>query len=185
MLALIGKVIFALCVLIGLLVIPVGLPGTIFIFAVALVYALVTGFAQITPALLGILLLLAIVAETADNVLGIIAARKYGASRSGMFLSLLGALLGGMLGVNVGGLLSMFGIVMNPVASVFVAIISPVIGALLIAFLMVYYAERCGGRPKDESLRAAWGTVIGRLLGIVLKFALAIAMVAMLFTAVF
>lgn len=185
MLALVGKGLFALGVLIGLLVIPIGLPGTAIIFVVALVYALATGFAQLTPALLGILLLLSIVAEVADNVLSMIAARKYGASRRGILLSLLGAFMGGMLGVDFSGLLNMFGIVLNPVVGVWIAIIAPVAGALLVSFWTVYLNERWGGREHAESLRAAWGTVIGRLLGIVLKFAIAIAMMAMLFTAVF
>jgi uncharacterized protein YqgC (DUF456 family) len=148
----------------GLVSIAFGLPGTIIILACIFVYAISTDFqAAIGIPFFAFLCVLTLIAETADNWLGAVGARRYGASKGSMWLSFLGGLAGAIF---IGG----------PLALVF-GPLGPVAGAFVGAFLIVIAYELYSGKRRSEALRAGWGTLLGRVAGMVLKLVIAVAMI--------
>lgn len=157
----------------GLVSIPFGLPGTIIILGAIFIYALVTHFnAGIGIPFFVILCVMTLVAETADNWLSAIGARHYGASTSSMWLSFIGGIAGALL---IGGPLA---IVLGP--------LGPVAGGFAGAFAIVVAHELYLEKNWMDALRAGWGTLVGRMAGVILKVIISAAMiisvaVAMLF----
>jgi uncharacterized protein YqgC (DUF456 family) len=148
----------------GILSIPFGFPGTLIILAAVFVYALVTHFAAgIGVTLFVVLCFLTLIAETADNWLSAISARRYGASTASIWLSFVGGVGGAIL---IGGPIS---VVLGP--------FGPIIGGFLGAFAIVVAHEMHLGRNLNEALRAGWGTVIGRMAGMILKVVISTAMI--------
>jgi uncharacterized protein YqgC (DUF456 family) len=159
-----GYLLLAAGMLIGVAIIPLGLPGAALILACILVYALMTDFnGGISVWLFVFLCIVTVVAETADNWLTALGARRYGASRAAMWLSFLGGLVGAIF------LGSLAAFVLGP--------LGPVAGGIIGAFLSVVAYEYYRRRDLRESLRAGWGTFLGRMAGIALKLVLAIAMI--------
>lgn len=156
----------------GVIIIPFGLPGTIVILVSVLIYAIMTDFSAGVGVWFFVLLcILTLIAETADNWLTAVGARKFGASHAATWLSLLGGLGGAIF---IGGPLA---IVLGP--------FGPIVGGFAGAFLIVFLYERYKGRDNREALRAGFGTFLGRAAGIVLKLVIAIAMVVAVAAAVF
>lgn len=148
----------------GLVIIPFGLPGTVVILISVFIYAFATGFsAGVSGFLFALLCILTLVAETADNWLAALGARHYGASTGAVWLSFLGGLGGAILiGGPLAFLLGPFG---------------PVVGGFAGAFLVVFLYERAHQKNTREALQAGWGTLVGRMAGIVLKVVIAVAMI--------
>jgi uncharacterized protein len=157
----------------GLIAIPFGLPGTIIILGCVVVYALLTDFqAGIGVPFLVVLCVLTLLAETADHWLSAIGARRYGASTTSIWLSFIGGLAGAIL---IGG----------PMAIVF-GPLGPIAGGFAGAFGIVVVHEYYLRKNLIEALHAGWGTLLGRMAGMVLKVVVSAAMiisvaVAMLF----
>jgi uncharacterized protein YqgC (DUF456 family) len=150
--------------LVGVVLIPFGLPGAAVVLLAVFVYALATDFsAEIGMGFFIILCVLTVIAETADNWLTAVGARRYGASRSSMWLSFLGGLAGAVI---IGG----------PLAFVF-GPLGPVAGGFAGAFAVVFVNEYYKRGDAQDALRAAWGTFLGRMAGIVLKLVIAVAMI--------
>ncbi|WP_425147920.1 DUF456 domain-containing protein [Deinococcus sp.] len=122
------------------------LPATLIIFVGTLVATFISGFSW-WPDLPLLLTFAAITIATSlvDNVASAWGARRYGGSRQAGW----GALIGGVVGLFIP-----FGLLVGPLA-----------GALLAELLWVR-------KPPLAALRAAWGTLIGLLTGIVAKFVL-------------
>jgi uncharacterized protein YqgC (DUF456 family) len=158
--------------LVGLVAIPFGFPGTLIILGSILVYAIATHFSgAIGIPFFIFLCVLTLIAETADNWLTALGAQRFGASRGSIWLSFLGGLLGAIL---IGG-----------PAAVVLGPIGPVAGGFIGAFLVVVAYELYIGRSRQEALRAGWGSFLGRMAGIVLKLVIAVAMIVAVTTAVF
>ena len=88
----------------GIVSIPFGFPGTIIILASVFIYALATHFAAgIGVTFFVVLCVLTLIAETADNWLSAIGARRYGASTGSIWLSFIGRVGGAIL---IGGPIS-------------------------------------------------------------------------------
>lgn len=150
--------------LLGLVSIPFGFPGTLIILLSTFIYALATHFSDaIRIPFFIVLCVLTLVAETADNWLTAVGARRYGASTASMWLSFFGGLLGAIL---IGGPLA---VVLGP--------LGPVAGGFAGAFLIVVAYERSHGKDWRNALAAGWGTFVGRMAGIVLKLVIAVAMI--------
>jgi uncharacterized protein YqgC (DUF456 family) len=150
--------------LLGLAVIPFGLPGMAVILTSVLLYAILTGFsAGIGVFFFIVVCVLTLIAETADNWLTALGAKRYGASTGSMWLSMLGGIAGAIL---IGGPTALL---LGP--------LGPIVGGFAGAFLIVAGWERIRGRSIREALRAGWGTFLGRAAGIVLKFVIAVATV--------
>jgi len=135
-----------LCV-IGLAMIPLGLPGLWVMVGGILAYGWLTGFRSVGVATIAIVLGLAFLGEIIENWIGFRYAKRYGGStRSGW-----GALIGGLIGAVIG---------------VPVAVIGSVIGAFVGSFEYSY------SRHAGVATRAGWGAVVGRAAGAAVKIAL-------------
>jgi uncharacterized protein YqgC (DUF456 family) len=146
----------------GVLLAAFTLPGTWLILGATAVYAWVTHGPQFVrwPWLLA-LLILALVAEVGEFVLGGAGARKAGATKWGMF--------GGLAGAIVGGI-ALSGVI--PVAFP----LSTIIGICLGSFIGAFGVEMLLGRPVWQSVRIGLGAAKGRFFGIVGKVTIAIVM---------
>ena len=128
-------------------------PGHVLIFAGALLYATAENFSSITPIVLGVLAAIAIFAYVIDYAASAVGAEWAGATRWGVAGSLIGT-VAGFLFFNLPGML---------------------VGM----FLGAAAAELClGGKDLSAALRAGWGSFLGFLGGMMVKFVLALAMIA-------
>ncbi len=146
----------------GVLMIPFGLPGTFIISGAALVYGLLTGFDGITLPFVLILFGIALLMEGLDYVILARMASRYGASRGGQWLAILGSILGAIIG------------------TVTFPVVGSVIGAILGAFLGAFLAEYVKARDSATSFRAGWGAFLGRAGAVLVKTVAAIIMVVMI-----
>jgi uncharacterized protein YqgC (DUF456 family) len=143
----------ALLFIVGLVgsVMP-ALPGVVLILAGAVVHAVATGFDPIGPGRLAILALLMAVAYALDYAAGALGVKRFGGSGWAMTGAVVGALVGLFFGLP--GLL-----------------LGPLVGSLA--------AEYAYTRQLSTSARAAFGTVVGLLVGAVAKIGLALTMIAL------
>ena len=159
-----GYVLLFAGMLLGLSIIPLGFPGTIVILICTLIYAVLTHFAAgVGVGFFIVLCVLTVISETADNWLTAVGTRHYGGSTSSMWLSFFGGLGGAIL---IGGPLALM---LGP--------LGPVAGGFAGAFLLVYLNEYSKRRDTRHALRAAWGTFVGRMAGILLKLVIGVAMI--------
>jgi uncharacterized protein YqgC (DUF456 family) len=128
------------------------LPGVVLILAGAVVHAVATGFDPIGPGRLAILALLMAVAYALDYAAGALGVKRFGGSGWAVTGAVVGALVGLFFGLP--GLL-----------------LGPLVGSLA--------AEYAYTRQLSTSARAAFGTVVGLLVGAVAKIGLALAMIAL------
>ncbi len=110
---------------------------------------------------------LAILGEIIEYVAQSWGSKKYGSSTSGMWIGLLGAFIGAILGLPF-----LFGL-------------GAFIGALAGAWIGCYFMEILNGRSREEASRAAKGALIGRLLGIIIKCGIGIIILVMTYHALF
>ena len=160
-LEILGHIIFWLVMIAGIVIIPFGIPGTFIILGNALVYGWLTDFVEVSWSFLGVLLLIAVIAEVIEFFLGAATAGKYGASKTGMF----GAIVGGFLG-------AIFGTTIVP-------LIGTLIGAFVGAFAGAALFEYAESKDFDKALRVGFGAFLGSLGGKLMKIAAAVAMVVM------
>ncbi|MBF6594952.1 MAG: DUF456 family protein [Thermaceae bacterium] len=135
------------------------LPATIIILAGALVHELLVGFSQIPQWLWVVLVLLTALVWVVDNTAGLIGAKRYGASREGVW----GSFIGGMAGI----------------------FILPPLGVFIMPFVGAFAGELVAGKTADAALRGAWGTVVGMLGGMAGKFLIHLVMGILVIQAVF
>jgi uncharacterized protein YqgC (DUF456 family) len=154
--------VLALCgiILLGLIMIPFGLPGTLIIFCGALGYALLVpgSLSWFTVGAIGAMM---ITAEVLEWMLTARFTKRYGGSRRASW----GAVIGGMVGAFLG---------------VPVPIVGSVIGAFLGAFIGAFVFEYTAGSGHGKATRVAWGAFIGRVTAAALKVAIGLAMGAWL-----
>jgi uncharacterized protein YqgC (DUF456 family) len=133
-------------------------PATLVILLAAFLHELLVGFRELSLGawlLLGVLALLAMVL---DNLAALLGARRYGAGRAGLWGAFLGRLLSLFLGV---------------------------FGVLFLPFLLAWLFEYLSGRKPEEALRAAWGTLVGLMGGVVAKVLVHLAMGLLVVRAIF
>lgn len=157
----VGYIFFWLIMLAGIIVIPFGIPGTFVIIGNALVYGLITDFAEVTWKFLGVLLVIAVLAEAIEFVLGAAAAGKYGGSRLGMTGAIVGGFLGAVWGTPI----------VPPIGIIFGAFAGAFVGAALLEYFQ--------SKDLQKSLRVGYGAFLGTLGGKLTKIVAAIAMVVM------
>jgi uncharacterized protein YqgC (DUF456 family) len=146
----------ALCVLTGLALVPVGLPGLWLMVVGLIAYGWLTEFRSVGAPVVAIVVALALVGEVLETWLGFRFARRHGgSSRSGF-----GALLGGLVGAIVG---------------VPVPIVGSVIGAFIGAFVGAALAEYTLTRRTQVAASAGWGAVLGRAAAAAVKIGLGLA----------
>jgi uncharacterized protein YqgC (DUF456 family) len=128
------------------------LPGTPLILAGSLLYAVVTDFDPIGVGRLLILTGIAALAYSLDYLAGAVGVKKLGGSRWAMA----GAVVGAVVGIFFGPL----GIILGPI-----------LGAVGLELLV--------SRELGTSVRSGFGTVLGMLFGLAIKFSLAVVMVGL------
>jgi uncharacterized protein len=155
-------VLLVLAVLLGLVMIPFGFPGTLVIFAAALgYYLLVPGSAIGLVTVIGVGVLMAI-AEALEWILAGRFARRYGGSRRAGW----GAIIGGMIGAFMG---------------VPIPIVGSMIGAFVGAFAGAFVFEWSGSKNHGVATRVAWGALLGRVTAAAVKVAIGLVMAVWLF----
>ena len=159
-----------------LFLVILGLPGTWLMLATTALLAWwqwVPGAAWseqvFHPATLAVGLLLALLGELLEFVLGAAGSKRAG----GSWLGAIGAIVGGI----VGGIMATF---MIPIP-----IIGSLIGACIGAFVGAALGELAGGQEIGLSLQSGRGAAVGRFWGTVAKLGVGIAIWALIAVAVF
>ncbi|MEO8602965.1 MAG: DUF456 family protein [bacterium] len=142
-----------------------GLPGTVLIVLFAMLYGWATGFVAVQWSTIGWLALLAVVAEGLEFFAGAAGAVGARPSRRVTIGAIGGAFVGAILGAPI-----LFGI-------------GALLGALAGAFIGAAVAVRSEGGSLDESLTTGMAALRGRLLGFIVKSALAVVMVVIVMIA--
>ena len=160
-----NQLILAAVMLIGLVMIPFGLPGTWIIAAAALGYQLLVP-GSISMFTVIAVIVLALIGELLEFSLTAKYTKKYGGSRRASW----GAIIGGMIGAFIG---------------VPVPIVGPVLGAFAGAFAGAFIGEFSRAGEGGTATRVATGALIGRAVAAAMKIGIGVAMAAwVLFAAV-
>ena len=144
-------------IVLGLIMIPFGFPGTLVMFAAALCYYLLVpggGIGLFTVIGVGALM---VVAEGLEWLLTARFTKKYGGSRRAGW----GAVIGGMIGAFLG---------------VPVPVIGSIVGAFVGACVGAVVFEFTRGTGHGTATRVAWGAFIGRLTAAAMKVAIGFVM---------
>ena len=159
LLEILGQILFWAVMLTGILVIPLGIPGTFLIAGSALVYAWFTNFSEITWKVLGVLFVIAVIAEALEFIIGAATASRFGASRRAMA----GAIIGGIVGAIW--------------ATPLLPLVGTLLGAFGGAFVGAALFEYASSRDLAHALHVGVGAFLGSLGGKLTKIAAAAAMV--------
>ena len=147
----------------SLLIIPLGLPGTWIMVIAAWGYNyLVPGDPVGTWTILGTAIL-ALIAEWLEMTLSASYTRKYGGSKRAAW----GAIIGGVVGAVIG---------------VPVPLIGPLIGAFAGSFIGAWVFEKSRGVEGENATRVATGALIGRAAAAAMKVAIAMVMLVWIMT---
>jgi len=131
-------------------IIPI-LPSVPLVYAGYAVYGLATGWRDYGLGIMAVLGAITLIIVLLDYLAGALGARKFGASRAGMWGSIIGAILG-VIFLNIIGL-----------------ILGTFIGALI--------GELIVGRTMHEAVKSGWGAFLGFLAGSFVKIVTATAMI--------
>ena len=157
--------ILALLFLACLFLVPLGLPGTWLMLAVAFGYDLLAegadpiGIWHIAGAAL-----LALGAELVEFTLAGRYTRQYGGSRRAGWGAILGGIAGAMIGFPI-------------------FLIGPMIGAFAGAFAGALLLEYLGARDAKAATRVAWGALVGRVVAAAMKVGVGFVMAVWLLVA--
>lgn len=151
-----------LVLLLCLILVPLGLPGTWLMLGVAIVYDILVPSNPIGWWALGMATASAVVGEIFEFTVAAKYTAQYGGSRRAGWGAILGGIAGAIIGVPI-----------------------PVLGSVLGAFVGSFFGALVAEWTRPESTttsatRVATGALIGRVVATALKLALAVAMVAML-----
>ena len=147
-----------ICVLLNL----VTLPGNWAMVALVVAWTLLVPGNSLGPLFFVLFIGLAVAGELVEFGAQIWGARKYGSSRVSTWAGIIGAIVGAVFGAPF-----MFGV-------------GAVFGALFGAWAGCFLAELLIRRqPSAVAFRAAQGAFVGRFLGMVVKFGLGMAMLAL------
>jgi len=143
------------CCTLGLVLVPLGLPGLWVMVAGVVGYGWLTDFRSVGVATIAVVLGLAFLGEIIEAWLGFRFARTFGGSRRSAW----GALAGGIVGAGLG---------------VPIPIVGSVIGAFLGSFAGAALFEYSLSRTPETAVRAGWGAVVGRATAAAAKIALGV-----------
>jgi uncharacterized protein YqgC (DUF456 family) len=159
-----GMLAFFAVQIMGLFIIPFGLPGTWLQVISALALLIISHGARMTWPYIGLFVLLATIGEMIEFLSGQWGAKKFGGSKGAAW----GALIGGFFGAFFGGAL----------------IPIPIVGSLIASFLGTFIGAIIGEmrvqQSREANLRVGFGAVLGRAIGMAAKMfcAFVIAIVA-------
>jgi uncharacterized protein YqgC (DUF456 family) len=144
--------------LISLIMIPLGLPGTWIMVAAALGYQLLVPDGGIGIATVVGTAVLALIGEVFEFALAGRYARKYGGSRRAGWGAMIGGIVGAFMGVPI-------------------PLIGPMIGAFLGSFAGALVFELTKGSGGGVATRVAWGALIGRVTAAAAKVGVGLVMI--------
>lgn len=121
------------------------IPGPPVSFLALIILSLAKNWQPFGPAFLMIMGGLAVLVTILDYVVPVVGAKKYGASRLGVWCSIIGMLIGVFL--------------------------FPPFGVFIGGFVGAMVGELLAGKEGRQSLRAAWGAFVGNLVNVGLKLA--------------
>src|SRR3989344_858618 len=119
------------------------LPALFYMFVMAGIFSAVTGFAIITPWQLLILAGIFLLGFVNDLLSGILGAKWSGASRQSMIYGFIGLIIGVLVLPPFGGIIGLF-------------------AGVLVAELVI-------GKTKEKAIKAATGSVIGAIAGMIIN----------------
>jgi len=152
-----GVILLAAACVVGLLLIPLGLPGLWVIVLAVLGYGWLTDFRTMSAGFIILITGLAMAGELIEAWLGFRFAQRYGGSRRAGWGALLGGLIGAVIGVPI-------------------PIIGSVIGGFVGAFAGAALFEYTLARQSDVAARAGWGAVLGRAVAAAVKMAIGVVL---------
>ncbi len=140
-------------IILGLLISIVGLagcilpivPGPPLSYAALLLISFVNDWQIYSPKFLIFWAIITVFVSVFDNIAPVWGAKKYGASKLGLWLSIIGLLVG--------------------------LIFFPPWGMILGTFIGAFTGELLSGKESDHALKAGFGVFVGTILGIGLKIA--------------
>ena len=147
--------VLGICTILGLVLVPLGLPGLWVMVAGVVGYGWLTGFRSVGVGTIALVLGLAFLGEIIEAWLGFRFARTFGGSRRSAWGALVGGIVGAVMGVPV-------------------PIVGSVIGAFLGSFAGAALFEYSLSRTPDTAVRAGWGAVVGRATAAAAKIALGV-----------
>jgi uncharacterized protein YqgC (DUF456 family) len=151
-------------ILLGLLMIPFGMPGTLVIFAAALCYRILIPAGGIGTPTVVVIGVMTAAAEGLEWMLTSRFTRRYGGSKRAGW----GAIIGGMVGAFLG---------------VPVPVVGSIIGAFVGAFAGAFAFELYGAGDTGKATRVAWGALLGRMTAAAVKIGIGLAMAVWLVAA--
>ncbi|MDX1765032.1 MAG: DUF456 domain-containing protein [bacterium] len=160
-------VLLVLLFIAGFFSILFGFPGTWVIVAAAGLYGWGTRFETVTLSLLAILAVMATAGEVVEYLFGVAGARRLGASKKGAFFSIVGGLIGAVLGAPI-----FFGL-------------GALIGLFAGAFVGAFGYELIRYRNLMHSFKSGVGALIGRASGTATKLLLALTMIVVVLLRIF
>jgi len=173
--------VFAAVLLLGLIATVVGLPGTTLIFIDALVYSAITHWERVPWPVLLVLGIMALAAETSDNVIAALGAKAGGGTNTTSVVVVIGTILGAVIaGIIISPLLSLLGLAGGPVGFLVGVILPPLIGGVTGGFFSAYYYEKHTGKQDEDALRAGWGAFFGRIAAGLIKALIGCLMIAII-----
>jgi len=154
----VAALLLALCFVLGLVVVPLGLPGLWVMAAGVIGYGWLTGFRAIGVATIAAVVGLALLGEIVETWVGFRLTRRYGGSRRAAWGALAGGIVGAVMGVPV-------------------PVVGSVIGAFAGSFAGAALLEYSLSWTPTTALRAGWGAVLGRAAAAAAKIALGVVIV--------
>jgi uncharacterized protein YqgC (DUF456 family) len=156
----IGLIFLDLAMVVSLILIPLGIPGNFILLGLAFAAAWIGGWQAIGWLALLVMVLMVLLAEVVEALLGSAMAKKFGASWWGVA----GAFLGGIAGVILG--------------SALLPLVGSLIGAFLGAAVGAVLLEAWHLRRVDQgALRAGWGAFLGKVLASLFKMSVGMGIV--------
>lgn len=110
---------------------------------------------------------MALAGEIVEFGLQMLGAKRYGATNAGNWGAIAGAICGALLGAPI-----LFGL-------------GALVGAILGAFVGCYFVESMNGRSRAEAIHAAWGAMLGKILGMAIKMGIGVFLLVKSFQLLF
>ena len=150
-------VFLGIALLVCLVLVPFGLPGTWLMLGVALLYGPLSGASGIGALTLGGAFIMAVIGELVELKLSLRFTSRYGGSKRAGWGAIIGGIIGAIMGLPI-------------------PLLGSIVGAFAGAFLGALVAELTVGASGGDASRVAKGALIGRLAGTASKCAIGILM---------
>ncbi len=153
-----GLVVFFLFSLAGLMMIPLGLPGTFVVVAGSGLAGLMTGWEVISVPWVFLFLGLAVLGELLDLGVSALGVKSLGASGKSMTGALVGSIVGAIVGTPL-------------------PVVGNVAGAFVGGFLGALLVELAITEDIRQALKSGFGAFLGKVFGSLLKVAIGVMMI--------